>query len=155
MNKSQSLGMEALALKALDHLFRAIDRIAGYWMSDISHVYPNLVGPTCFQPQLQLGKTAKILYNLKVGNRFFAISLCDRHLLAIHWMPPNGSDHLTLFFFHVAVDHGRVNTGKGMIFYLLGQRKMSKVVFCHHEQPTGVLIDTVNDTGTHNTTNAR
>ena len=127
--------METLALEALNHLFRAIDRIAGYWMSDIGHMYPNLVGPASFQLQLQLGKTAEILYNLKVGNRFFAISLYDRHLLAIHWMPPNGSDHLTLFFFHVAVDHGRVNTGKGMIFYLLGQRKMSKVVFATMSSP--------------------
>ena len=53
-----------------------------------------------------------------------------------------------------AADHRLIDTGEGMLFDLRGQALMGQVVLRHNQQAAGILINAVDNTGTHHAADA-
>ncbi len=64
----------------------SIDIITNNWMSNVSHMYSNLMSSTRFQFQAQMTVAVKTVNNLIVGSRLFTIT-DNCHLSTLFGMP--------------------------------------------------------------------
>ena len=71
----------------------------------------------------------------------------DRHLLAVGLAAAQVALHKALILGKAAIDDGIVGPLHAVHCHLLGKANMRCIVFCHHQQTAGVLIDAVDDAG--------
>ena len=113
----------------------------------MSHMDTDLVCPTGLQLATDMGVTPVAGNDLPVGDGVAAVVRCDGHLFAVGVVPPDGGVHRAAVFPERSHNNGIVNTVHGMILQLGCQHCVSQIVFRHCQQPGGVLVDPVDDTG--------
>ena len=71
----------------------------------------------------------------------------DRHFFAVGLAAAEVCFHKALVLRKAAVDNGLVGAFHAVDRHLLGQADVGGVIFCHHQQAAGVLINAVDDAG--------
>ena len=146
MGQGQPGRVQGLALQAQFGPGRAIDRVPGHRMAQGGHMHPDLVGAAGFQPGFQQRKGPIALQHPPMGHRRPAGRI-DGHALAVRSAPADGGVDRALVLPQVAFQYGDIGAPGGMGLQLVGQALVGQVVFGHHHQPAGHLIDPVHDPG--------
>ena len=88
----------------------------------------------------------KVLQYTKMRARFSASCSRDSHLLAVAWITSYGSIDAPMIDGDNAFYESKVAFLYLVLFHLLDQCSLGARVFCHNNQPTGILIEAVNNT---------
>ena len=100
MDKTQNTSVESLALKIFEwHRCRSVYRIAQKRMADAGHVYPDLVGSSCFQASFDMSIATETLKHPVMSHCLFSVSFIDAHLFPVRRIPSYGPVDGALIFF--------------------------------------------------------
>lgn len=146
VEEPQAHGVEALALKAGDRLFCAVNRVPQDGVADVGHVDTNLMSTAGLQAALHIGEAPEPFQYGPVGNGG-AAARHHRHLLPVHRVAADGSVHGTAVLPEVSNDDAAVDPGQGVVLELGGQLLVSEVVFRRDDEAGGVPVDAVDDAG--------
>ena len=94
-----------------------------------------------------MGKARVLRQHREMGDGVFCVLLGDAHLLPVGGAAADGGVHREVLLPEAPVDDGLVLPGKGVGLDLLRQPLVGLVVFRHHQQAAGVLVDAVDDAG--------
>ncbi len=115
-------------------------------MPDAAHVNPDLVRPTGFEFAFDDGDVSVAFEHLVMGHRMlsdFGIVREHFELQAVGRISADVSIDRSFRFFQIPPHHGHVAPFDGMFEKLLGQFDLRLLVFRHHQQTGGVLVDSV------------
>ena len=93
MGKAQRACVEALTVKAQLRFFSSINCVTQNGVTDVSHVYPDLMGSAGFQSAAHMGVAGVAADNLPVGDGIFGITGGDAHFLSVGGVTANGGIH--------------------------------------------------------------
>jgi len=123
----------------------AIDRISRQRVTDMRHMYADLMGPASLQDYFYIGVKTKPLKHPIVGNSRLAAEY-HRHLGALVRVASYGFIHRTACS-HDTGHHRPVLPLDRTLLQLFHQRLMRGQTLCNHQQSTGLLVQTMHDTG--------
>ena len=141
-----------------DAVVGAIHRVARHGMLNGRHVDTDLMGAARLEAAFQQGEAAEALQHLIAGVGILGVGLAgrvDRHLLAVGLGAAQICLHEALVLRKTAVDDGLIGAFHAVDRHLLGQADVGGVIFRHHQQAAGVLVDAVDDAGAYLTADAR
>src|SRR5436305_1066173 len=138
-------------LRAPDLTRRSIERVSGHWMPNRRKMHPNLVCAAGLNPDLKQRKLAiaavDLLQNFPVGNGFASLAAARSHALAAHQVAADWGCNYPLRLKHPAVHQREIDLFCFPPGKLLGQLAMRFIGFGHYDQPAGLFIKPVYDTG--------
>ena len=110
-------------------------------------MHPNLVGSSCFQTKAQLGELLKALDHPEMSHCLPGRGRPGqhRHFLPVRGVAAQRLVHRTRFHLERAIHHGAVFPGKGVSLNLFRQAGVGEVVFRHHQQAAGILVNAVDN----------
>ena len=126
MPEAEGSGVEALAGLAQFRLFVAIDRITQDRVTDVGHMDPTLMGPSCLQAAADMGVAPKPLHHLPMGDGGLGIPLGDAHFFPVRGMPANGGIHGAAVLPEGAADDGLVSPRHGVVLQLGGKHRVGQ-----------------------------
>src|SRR5215475_8042274 len=154
MGENQVRSMKKIAIqltKLLAELFVAafaVDIISDNRVANCGEMYPDLMCAACRDPNLQKTKSAEAFDYPIFGVRRPSSRLAGRHLRPQSRMASYGQGDRSAALGRSAVDESSVSFLNLPILKCTAQARMRHVVFRNDQQARGVLIETVNDSGT-------
>ena len=110
-------------------------------------MHSDLVRTAGFQPAPNMAKAGIFRQHLHMGNSVAAVFLGHTHLFAVGFMPADRCIHGKLPILKMPVNYCFILPCKAVGLYLLGQVSVGGVILGHDQQPTGILIDAMHNTG--------
>src|SRR5436190_6981161 len=128
--------------RSLYYFIAAIEIIVEQWMSDVFHVYTNLVSTACFQNTFYQCNVTKSFHNRVMSNRFFAMiafgigfEQFSESMVSAHMR-----NNCPLIFLNVAPHQRKILPLDGMLIKLFRELAHGSVSFCNCKQAARVLI---------------
>ena len=115
-------------------------------MSKAGHMYTNLMGSACFQLCFDESKIPHALQYPIMGHCMAAMFLSYRHFFAIQRISANRLVNSTLILFKTIEYNGIIFSCDAVLCQLCRQSLMGSVVFCHHQYPRCISVDTMHNT---------
>src|SRR4030095_671381 len=111
-------------------------------MTQVFHMYPDLVRATCFQLTLNQGNIAESLQYFVMGDRFLSIFSIR---ISVEYFPEalmtaNMSVNRSAILFKVAPGEGYIMSLHGMIEELFGETGNGAFSFCKDHEATRILV---------------
>lgn len=159
MVKTDDAGMQCLPLKfgKMAGQLWAIYGITQQRMMDVGHMDANLMGAPGFETAFDMVELMVQMadYTIMRDSVFAPIPAYHRHPLAVNRMSANGGIHRPLIHIEVVVDDGVIAARDGVDAELPGKGMMRQIGFTGHQGARRILVDAVDDAGTHDSVDAR
>ena len=157
--EGQTIGVESLPGLAVPAVGGAVAVLAvsQQGVTGVGELGPDLMGAARLEAAFQQGELAQPLQHLVAGVGVLGVRLggrVDRHFFAVGLAAAKVCFHKALVLRKAAVDHRLVGALHAVHRHLLGKADVGGVVLCHHQQAAGVLINAVDDAGTHHSADA-
>ena len=153
MDKLQPHRVETLPGQARHRLFGAVHRVSQNGMPDMGHMHPDLVGAPGLQMTAHMGHARIPGNDLPVSHGMAAVRYYG-HLFAIPPVTADGGVHRSAVLPEIARHQTFVGAGQGMVGKLRRQCQVGGIVFGSDDEPAGVPVDAVDDTGAFLSTDA-
>ena len=115
MDKAKHSRVQALTLKPLFGRGRAVDSVAEQGVTDVRHMYANLVGASCLKAAADVRKRGICMQKLPVRDGVFCVFVRHRHAFAVNAVAADGLIHGAGRLFESAVDNGLVHAVKAVV----------------------------------------
>ena len=156
MDKAQFSGMKALAAQLFVHIAGTVYAIPCQRMADGGHMHPNLMGAAGLELTGNTGEVSKPFQYLPARISILSMGALRQHghLFAVFGVTAKKALHKACILPQIAVHHRLIDPVDTVNAHLFGKALMGGVIFCHHQQAAGILVDSVNDAGTDGAANA-
>lgn len=145
VDEFQTAGVEALTGQAGPWLSAAINGVSKERVPHRGQMNPDLVGTSCFQAALHMGKAAVSCQYGPVRYGGTAGSWLHRHPFPIHRVTANRGVYGAAVLPETSHRYRLIHTSQGVVLKLSGQGQMRPVIFGGDDQAGGVPVDAVDD----------
>ena len=135
----------------LEYAVSAISFVVEKRVPDMLHVDSDLMGATGFELAFDQCDISESFEYTPVCYGMFAFGAVGvyGHLETVASASADISDNCTLVLVEISPDQSGILPDNGVVEELFCQAGVSEFIFCDHEQSGGILVDTVDKSGTH------